>query len=694
MRYLGLTTLTLLTTLSGCGSENENSSTDPTLAIPLTTELRSSHSYEDIGDSAYWHSADGERDLLVVTLEGDGLALFSSDGVQQLVVEGIETTSADIRYDIQGPSGDSIDLLAVALPEDEAIGFYSISNDTEATLYELGRLETGFAAEGVCLYKNITTGELMVTGVSDSGSAIQYKLGFDGSEIKSTLNDGNGNPQAVRQFAVGGSLSACISDDETATLYIAEQDLGIWAYSANPENVAERQLVDSVEPLGHLQEIEGLELIYQADGKGYLLAADEGAGLLFYHRDSWALAAQLRIDGIEESKALSVAADSLWLANTELDQPVYEKLLFSSINQQPEFSATLISNVLNHRQLTHTGVALVRSSGETEDVDDDGDAADDPAFWLNPEDPSKSLIIATNKQGGLMAYNLEGKQLQYLNEGKPNNIDLRSDIIDHNGNSITVAAASNRDLNTITLYQIREATAEQSPILKLAALGYAVHSESAELQSDVDEVYGLCMYQAANGTPYVFVNGKNGQIEQWRLTPEASGIRGEKVRTLSVETQPEGCVVDDATATLYLGEEDKGIWQFNADEGADSSASLFAEIDGKQLVADVEGLTLYDNGTNKYLIASSQGNHTYVVYDLNQNKRVVSTFAIIGDDSKGVDGSSETDGIHAVAINLGDAYPEGLFIAQDGYNVDSDYQQENQNFKLVNWQDISTTFVP
>jgi len=694
MRYLGLTTLTLLTTLSGCGSDNENSSTDPTPAIPLTTELRSSHSYEDIGDSAYWHSADGERDLLVVTLEGDGLALFSSDGVQQLVVEGIETTSADIRYDIQGPNGDSIDLLAVALPEDEAIGFYAISNDTEATLNELGRLETGFAAEGVCLYKNITTGELMVTGVSDSGSAIQYKLGFDGSEIKSTLNDDSGNPQAVRQFAVGGSLSACISDDETATLYIAEQDLGIWAYSANPENVAERQLVDSVEPLGHLQEIEGLELIYQADGKGYLLAADEGAGLLFYQRDNWALAAQLRIEGIEETKALSVAADSLWLANTELDQPVYEKLLFSSINQQSEFSAAPISNVLNHRQLTHTGVALVRSSGETQAVDDDGDAADDPAFWLNPEEPSKSLIIATNKQGGLMAYNLEGEQLQYLNEGKPNNIDLRSDIIDHNGNSITLAAASNRELNTITLYQIREATAEQSPILKLAALGDAVHSESAELQSDVDEVYGLCMYQAANGTPYVFVNGKNGQIEQWRLTPEASGIRGEKVRTLSVETQPEGCVVDDATATLYLGEEDKGIWQFNADEGADGSASLFAEIDGKQLVADVEGITLYDNGTNKYLIASSQGNHTYVVYDLNQNKRVVSTFAIIGDDSKGVDGSSETDGIHAVAINLGDAYPEGLFIAHDGYNVNSDYQQENQNFKLVNWQDISATFAP
>lgn len=693
MRYLGLTTLTLLS-LSGCGSDSEISPSNPTPAIPLTTELKSSHSYEDIGDSAYWHSADGERDLLVVTLEGEGLALFSSDGVQQLVVEGIETTSADIRYDIQAENGESIDLLAVALPEEEAIGFYAISNDTEATLNELGRLETGFAAEGVCLYKNITTGELMVTGVSDSGVASQYKLGFDGSEIKSTLNDDNGDPKAVRQFAVGGSLSACITDDETATLYIAEQELGIWAYSANPENITERQLVDSVEPLGHLQEIEGLELIYQADGKGYLLAADEGAGLLFYQRDSWALAAQLRIEGIEETKALSVAADSLWLANSELDQPVYEKLLFSSLNQQPEFSDAPISDVLNNGQLTHTGVALVKASGETQAVADDGDAADDPAFWLNPEDPSKSLIIATNKQGGLMAYNLEGEELQYLEEGKLNNIDLRSDIIDHNGNNITIAAASNRDLNTITLYQIREATAEQSPILKVAALGDTVHSESGELQSDVDEVYGLCMYKAANGTPYVFVNGKNGQIEQWRLTPEAEGIRGEKVRTLSVKTQPEGCVVDDATATLYLGEEDRGIWQFNADEGADISATLFAEIDGEQLVADIEGISLYDNGTDKYLIASSQGNHTYVVYDLNQNKRVVSTFAIIADDTKGVDGSSETDGIHAVAINLGDAYPEGMFIAQDGYNFSSGYEQENQNFKLVNWQDIKATFQP
>ena len=65
------------------------------------------------------------------------------------------------------------------------------------------------------------------------------------------------------------------------------------------------------------------------------------------------------------------------------------------------------------------------------------------------------------------------------------------------------------------------------------------------------------------------------------------------------------------------------------------------------------------------------------------------SFAIIGDDERGTDGATDTDGIHAVSQNLGEAFPSGLFLAQDWYNIDSQYKTENQNFKIVDWRDIA-----
>jgi 3-phytase len=40
-----------------------------------------------------------------------------------------------------------------------------------------------------------------------------------------------------------------------------------------------------------------------------------------------------------------------------------------------------------------------------------GDAADDPAIWVHPVDPALSLVLGTDKKGGLNVFDLEGKRL-------------------------------------------------------------------------------------------------------------------------------------------------------------------------------------------------------------------------------------------------------------------------------------------
>ena len=60
------------------------------------------------------------------------------------------------------------------------------------------------------------------------------------------------------------------------------------------------------------------------------------------------------------------------------------------------------------------GPGSVKPVAETAPVPHSGDAADDPAIWVNPANPSASRIFDTDKQGGLAVYDLAGKELQYL----------------------------------------------------------------------------------------------------------------------------------------------------------------------------------------------------------------------------------------------------------------------------------------
>src|SRR5262245_61179236 len=71
------------------------------------------------------------------------------------------------------------------------------------------------------------------------------------------------------------------------------------------------------------------------------------------------------------------------------------------------------------------GTPAVMPVLETVPVDDADDAADDPAIWVNPKDPAKSAVVGTDKRGGLYVYDLAGKPLQNLRNGRMNNVDLR-----------------------------------------------------------------------------------------------------------------------------------------------------------------------------------------------------------------------------------------------------------------------------
>jgi 3-phytase len=191
------------------------------------------------------------------------------------------------------------------------------------------------------------------------------------------------------------------------------------------------------------------------------------------------------------------------------------------------------------------------------------------------------------------------------------------------------------------------------------------------------EAYGLCLHQQ-DGVLFAYSVLKDGTISEYRIYLDGTP-RSKLLREMKLETQAEGCVVDPRNGTLYVGEEDVGIWRFAPGK---TEGELVAKADNKQLVADVEGLAIMPQGANGgWLVASSQGDNAYARYRL-PGMEPDGRFRI----AKGKFGATEeTDGIDLLPGSFGPIYPAGLFVAQDGANG-----SRAQNFKLVSWKDIET----
>lgn len=287
------------------------------------------------------------------------------------------------------------------------------------------------------------------------------------------------------------------------------------------------------------------------------------------------------------------------------------------------------------------------------------DAADDPAIWRNPADPAASLIVATDKKAGLHVYGLGGKSRFFDPSGRLNNVDL----VDMGAQGVIVAASDRNDplAAKLRLYRLDTVAA------KLVPLGV--------VEGGKGEAYGVCLW--TNGAAlHAFSVLKDGTIEEYRLelgdTPRAV-----PVATRKLATQSEGCVADPRDGTLYVGQEDVGVWRFAPGQ---TQGTLVAPADGKQLVMDTEGLAILPEGTDGgWLVASSQGDNAYALYRL-PGMQPAGRFRIVAGP---LGATEETDGIALMGGAFGPDYPAGLFVAQDGQNAPA-----AQNFKLVSWQAI------
>ena len=105
---------------------------------------------------------------------------------------------------------------------------------------------------------------------------------------------------------------------------------------------------------------------------------------------------------------------------------------------------------------------------------------------------------------------------------------------------------------------------------------------------------------------------------------------------------------------------------------------------GGNLVADVEGLSLYYDGTGTgYLLASSQGEARVAIYTREGDNAYVGKIEIVSNGD--IDEVNGIDGLDVTNLPLGAGFTQGLFTVHDGNNDDA----SASNVKYVPWASIA-----
>ena len=557
-----------------------------------------------------------------------GVALLNT-GFEAIATLKVNAEHLDFRY---LPNQSDVGVLATLDTNTGEIILAEAALDQPAINVKQRFKQTEIAYDAICLSTNNDNIDLFTIDVL--GMASHFSI------YRSDKNDWQ--VKEINRFAVGANMKSCAVDEQTQSLYITEENIGVWRYSTNPEYELSRELIQL--PAG--LEVEYVDTSLLGD---LVIVSPDVNALWFFNVSS------KQVASVDLPKHLSPKTVQVTRQGQDLLVNVFDD------NSETLLTQTITDLKRPEIKVDHKVTGLLPYA-QTTPVNSYGDAADDPAIWVNQTKPEQSLVYGTNKKYGLNVYTLNGKLVHSLAVGRVNNVDIRYNV--KLGNKLVdLAAASNRTTNSISLFAIDKTTGEPTFLNDIA--------------TDLADPYGLCLSIKAEQVS-VWINDTDGRFQGYKLNLNQKNITATKTIEWTVPSQPEGCVVDDKTQRLFYGEEATGVWLKQIDSNQEDQ--FIAGIN-PTLAADIEGMGLYQLNGKNYLIVSSQGNNRYAVYAVDDNNTFLGAFDIDSNWQDMIDGVSETDGLAVTSTALGKQLPNGLLVVQDGRNV---MPKAPQNFKLVN----------
>jgi 3-phytase len=304
--------------------------------------------------------------------------------------------------------------------------------------------------------------------------------------------------------------------------------------------------------------------------------------------------------------------------------------------------------------------------------------SDDPAVWLHPDDPSKSVVLGTDKGGALYAFDLDGRVIPertVSGQSRVNNVDVEYGMM-LGGVATDIAVATDRNANLLRVFKLPEMT----PIDNGGAVAF--EGEPPEQQRPM----GIALYRRpSDGTVFAIVSRKTGPsgsyLWQYRLDDDGTGnVAFAKVREFGAfrgTSEIESVAVDDPLGYVYYSEEDVGVHKYLADPDAPDAGMELALFGTDGFTEDREGISIYQiNGGTGYILVSDQQANAFRVFpregtpsDPHQHPEITAFYV----------STNESDGSEVTNAALGERFPSGLFIAMS----------DNRTFHFYSWDDIA-----
>ncbi len=263
----------LLTILGGCVYSSDDGPSEPGPGEELVATLDTppvDSSGDAADDPAIWvHPVDRALSLVIATDKQLGLYVYDVDGnLLQTLPDG-RLNNVDLR-DGFILDGTSRTLVAASNRTDDTIALYVVDQATRRLTPAGASVPTGLTDPyGLCMYAAPGGGHFVFVNETDSGRFRQWRIQDGAGGITATM---------VREFSVGSQAEGCVADDELGDLYVAEENVALWRYSADPAGGALRVEIDRVRGTNGLAaDLEGVAIWRGAGGNGFVVVSNQGA---------------------------------------------------------------------------------------------------------------------------------------------------------------------------------------------------------------------------------------------------------------------------------------------------------------------------------------------------------------------------------------------------------------------------------
>lgn len=252
--------------LAGCTTTMEAPSPVVVPTVPAVVETEPVASADDAADDpAIWRNRRSPaKSLVVATDKQAGVHVYDLSGKRLSYTPAPRLNNVDLRETkgrITVAASDRADIAQAH------VSLFDLDPAT-ATLRSLGRFPVGLGeAYGMCLWTRARDGALFGFVVLKDGRIDQITIDVSGP-----------SPQVrtVRSMKLGTQSEGCVVDDRTGLLYVAEEDVGLWRFAADPEGPTTATRIAGVDGRTLVADAEGLALAPTGRDGGYLVVSSQG----------------------------------------------------------------------------------------------------------------------------------------------------------------------------------------------------------------------------------------------------------------------------------------------------------------------------------------------------------------------------------------------------------------------------------